>query len=124
MKISPDDLLNRGWAYSEETFAEVQSRYSGFGLGIYGCIQDELPELFRNLRFYQSDVLQREDSYAVCEVDPPFSIQLDPDCEVIVLATETIHIEIGTWSANPCQEAVNFIREHFNARPHDSANAP
>lgn len=114
MNISPDTLLNRGWSYKEETFGEVHSRYNGFGIGIYRSIEEEFPKLFRKLRFYQSNVHQSEDSYAVCEVDPPFSIQLDPDCEIIVLGSKTIHIEIGDWSPNPCQEAVDFIREHFN----------
>ncbi len=114
MKIPPDAIFGRNWTYSEETFEGLQNRYSGFGVDIYLCIQNEFPELFRNLRFYQSDVLQRNDSYAICEIDPPFGIQLDPDCEAVVIASKSIHIEIGRWSSNPCEEAVDFIREHFN----------
>lgn len=114
MKIPPETILDRGWTYREETLGKLQARYSGFGIGIYRRIENELPGIFRNLRFYQSNVLQREDSYAVCELDPPFTIQLDPDCEVIILADQTIHIEIGTWSSDPCQEAIDFMRKHFN----------
>ena len=113
MPISPESLFARGWSFTEESFAKFKVRYTGFGSDLYEAILEQMPEVFRSLRFYQSDVHQRGDSYAICELKSPFSIQLDPDCEVICLGDHAVHTEIGTWFDDPCQEAIHFIRSHF-----------
>jgi hypothetical protein len=113
MSVSPDSLFVRGWSFTEESFLECKVRYTRFGSGLYDLIQEQMPEVFQHLKFYQSDVHQPDDSYAICELERPFSIQIDPDCEVICLGGDAVHTEIGAWFDDPCQEAINFIRSHF-----------
>ena len=107
------ELLNDGWTYKAESFDECARRYSRFGSELYQRMADALPECFACLRYFQDDDYQTEDSYAVCEIEHPFGIQLDPDCEVICLWDSQIHIEIGTRSSDPYAEAFDFIRRHF-----------
>jgi len=113
MKATPKVMFGNDWSFSEETLEKCHARYAGYGCQLYDIIRDQIPTVFSRLRFYQSEIHQAGDSYAICEMDPPFSIQLDPDCEVIVLACETVHTEIGSWSSDPCGEAIIFIRRYF-----------
>ena len=68
-----------------------------------------------NLRFFRSSDFQSEDVYAIyASPDKIFAIQLDPDCAVICLWDEVDYpIEIGDWSTEPYDEAINFMQEHF-----------
>ena len=112
-------MFSRDWSFSEETLEDVRGRYCGFGWQLYGMIRDQIPTVSAQLRFYRSEQQQTGDSFAICDLDPPFSIQLDPDIEVIVLGGENTHTEIGAWADNPCEDAIKFIRQHFikpNAR--------
>src|SRR4051812_24802905 len=113
MESTPKLMFSRDWSFSEETLETCCARYKGFGCQLYEVIRDQIPEAFPQLRFYQSDHHQSEDSYAICGIEPPFSIQLDPDCEVIVLGDERVRIEIGAWSEDPCADAIEFIRRNF-----------
>jgi hypothetical protein len=104
-------LLNPPEDFLEETYADFENRYSGFGKDIYLKIKEILPEVFYKLTFYQRQTFQTEDSYAEYNVDIiSFVIQLDPLCEVIVLWNGQKQTEIGTWSASEYDEAVNFIK--------------
>ncbi|BDD12661.1 hypothetical protein FUAX_50930 (plasmid) [Fulvitalea axinellae] len=90
------DLLIEKNDFIEERFAEMNTRYKGFGKDLYLKIKDELPEVFEGLKFYQRIKHQIEDSYAIFnDKTTPFAIQLDPLCEVIVLWNHTLQIEIG-----------------------------
>jgi len=111
------DLLTPPDEFQEETLDNVLVRYSGFGKDLYRLLQEKLPQVFSNLRFYQGTTHQSEDSYAVyLDPDNPresFAIQLDPLCEVIVIWNQKIHTEIGTWSSDPELESIVFIQEEF-----------
>jgi len=117
-------MFARNWSFSEETLEELCTRYSGFGHELYEMIQDEIPFVFRQLRFYRSDLHQTGDSFAICELAQPFSIQLDPDIEVIVLGSQEAGTEIGSWVTSPCEDAMTFIRQHFIDRIREQGTAP
>ncbi len=110
-------LLNDNWTYTPETREDVSRRYSGFGCELYDRMAALLPECYAALRFYRADCHQTEDSYAVCVISHPFAVQLDPDCRVICLWDEEIHVEIGTWSDTPYHESFEFIKRHFTSQP-------
>lgn len=111
------DLLPSNEEFQEETLNKVYERYSGIGRDLYQLIEEKLPQVFSNLRFYQGTNYQIGDSYAVYE-DPDnhgksFAIQLDPDIEVIVLWNSEIQTEIGSWVEKPEKEAILFIQDEL-----------
>ena len=110
------ELLNDSWTYSPETYDEFALRYSGWGRELYHQMATILPEFHAALQYFRADCYQTEDSFAVCKIAHPFGIQLDPDCKVICLWDEEIHIEIGTWSTEPYEESFEFIRRHFTSQ--------
>lgn len=111
------NLLTSKEGFQKETLEKVQERYSGFGGNLYNLIEEQLPEVFLKLSFYQQTTCQIEDSYALYEdrdnPEKSFVIQLDPLCEVIVIWNLNIHTEIGTWSEDPELESLMFIQDEF-----------
>jgi len=97
-----------------ETYEEYENRYMGFGKEFYSNIKNQLPHIYEKLSFYKRKNFQTVDSYAEF-IDPNyyFAIQLDPLCEVIVLWNEKKQIEIGTWSSNKYQLAINYIKSEL-----------
>ena len=106
-------LLNGAWSYVEETLDQCRARYEHFGIGVFDRLEQDLPELFHRLRYYQATDVQTQDAFAFCTGDHPFGIQLDPNCEVICLWDEATHVEIGTWSPDPEGDAIRFIQSNF-----------
>lgn len=107
-------LLTPKEEYLPENYAAASSRYTGFGDTLFAALQEQLPEVFRQLQFYRRSPMQTEDSYAEYNDNGlTFVIQLDPLCEVIVLWNHEVHTEIGSWSADPVAEAITFIRITF-----------
>lgn len=97
-----------------ENLEEVSRRYSGFGKDLYKQIQQRFPDVFRNLQYYQRINIQPEDSYAMYDNDQnSFCIQLDPVCEKIIFWNEEKQIEIGHWSDNECEDALQFIGDEL-----------
>lgn len=111
------NILTSKEGFQQETLDQVQERYSGFGGNLYQLMEEQIPEIFLKLSFYQQTTYQSEDSYAVYkDSDNPeksFAIQLDPLCEVIVIWNQNIHTEIGAWSEDPELESIKFIQEEF-----------
>ncbi len=111
------DLLPANEDFQEETIDKVLERYSGFGRDLYWLIEERLPHVFCNLRFYQGTTFQSGDSYAVYEdpsnLEKSFAIELDPDIRVIVLWNNEIQTEIGSWADKPEEEAIIFIDDNF-----------
>ncbi|WP_294322555.1 hypothetical protein [uncultured Chryseobacterium sp.] len=88
----------------------VDRRYSGFGKDLYRQIEQRLPDVFKDFQYYQRINIQTEDSYAVYyNGQSSFCIQLDPLCEKIILWNENKQIEIGYWSDNEYEDALQFI---------------
>ena len=111
------DLLTPKEDFQEETLDKLLERYSGFGRNLYQLLEEKLPHVFSELRFYQERSYQTGDSYAVYDnADNSFAIQLDPDIEVIVLWNREIQTEIGTWVDKPEEEAIIFIEDNFLPR--------
>ena len=112
------NILTSKDGFQEETLDKVQERYSGFGGNLYQLMEEQIPEIFLKLSFYQQTTYQSEDSYAVYEdrdnPEKSFAIQLDPLCEVIVIWNQNIHTEIGSWSEDPEFESIKFIQEELN----------
>lgn len=103
-------LLSPTEEFHSESFSAFEKRYIGFGKDLFLRIKDQIPEVFTELRFYQRKPFQSEDSYAeYCHDGKVFVIQLDPLCEVIVLWNDHTSVEIGTWSSNEYDEALQFI---------------
>lgn len=111
------NILTSKEGFQQETLDQVQERYSGFGGNLYQLMEEQIPEIFLKLSFYQQTTYQNEDSYALYkDSDNPeksFVIQLDPLCEVIVIWNHNIHTEIGAWSEDPELESIKFIQEEF-----------
>lgn len=91
------------------------ARYSGFGAKLFHILNDRVPGILSWLRFFRSTGYQSDDVFAVYEnAERPFCIQLEPSCGVICIWSETVDgIEIGDWSENEYEEAIEFIEEHF-----------
>jgi len=108
-------LLFDNWDFTEETYSEAMTRYSGFGAKLFDNLADRVPGILSFFRFFRSTGYQSEDIFAVCEaIERPFAIQLEPSCEVICIWSDTVNtIEIGDWSENEYEEAIEFIQEHF-----------
>jgi hypothetical protein len=107
-------LLPEGFGFEEETFAQVSTRYAGFGRGVFTALEAASPAAFAALRFYRATIYQQGDVYAVCRWgDGEVAIQLDPDCEVICVWDRGAHVEIGAWAKDPEAAAVAFIGERL-----------
>jgi len=91
------------------------ARYTGFGKHLFTQMAERIPGAFDNLKFFRTTDFQSEDVYAIyTALNEVFAIQLDPDCTVICLwDKEDYHVEIGDWSPNAYEEAINFMHEHF-----------
>jgi hypothetical protein len=80
-------------------------------------MEEQIPEVFLNLSFYQQTTYQSDDSYALYDdknnPEKSFVIQLDPLCEVIVIWNQNIHTEIGAWSGDPEFESIKLIQDEF-----------
>lgn len=117
------EILGDHQQYVEEKFEDVLVRYNRFGKDIYNVIKEELPSVFKYLKYYKATEntkkhvsgAQLEDSYAIYnDGNILFSIQLDPDCEVICLNNWETHIEIGDWNNNDYyKQSIEFIRTEF-----------
>lgn len=117
------EILGNHQEYAEEKFEEVLVRYNRFGKDIYSVIEKELPNVFKYLKFYKATKsttkyvfgAQLEDSYAIYnDGNILFSIQLEPECEVICLNNWKTQIEIGDWDNNDYyKQAVEFIKNEF-----------
>ncbi|MBD0260090.1 MAG: hypothetical protein ICV83_30595, partial [Cytophagales bacterium] len=93
------------WEVIEESYAVATRRYTGFGSMLFSILQDKMPQVFDNLKFYQPVKYQSENVLATYEdALCAFGIQLDPLCEVIVLWNDETRIEIGTWSNGEYEE--------------------
>ncbi|MBT3817082.1 MAG: hypothetical protein HOE80_03365 [Candidatus Magasanikbacteria bacterium] len=98
------------WEFSIETIESVTKRYNGFGYKLFQKLKQYHPNIYSKVVFYRSKTYQSEDVYAVCEGIPnEFMIQLDPDCEVIVLSNGKNTVEIGSWSDDEYIEAIECI---------------
>jgi hypothetical protein len=115
-------LLPADSNFVEENYKDVLNRYSGFGIGLFLLINDQLPDIFSCLRFFRSVTYQTADVYATYETaEKAFAIQLDPDIEVICLWNNDIsHTEIGTWHKEPDTEAFRFIITNLLTTPNVS----
>ena len=115
MKLSPNEMFSRSAIFEEESPQQALTRYSGFGSGVYELMKSELPHIFCKLSFYRYKATTQShgDSFAICDSEEPFSIQLDPDCEVIVLGNAKVSTEIGAWFADPCSVAVDFVKDEL-----------
>jgi len=117
------EILGDHQEYVEEKFDEVLMRYNRFGKDIYNLIKKELPQVFKYLKYYKATKstekyvfgAQLEDSYAIYnDGNILFSIQLEPNCEVICLNNWKTQIEIGDWDNNDYyKQSIEFIRTEF-----------
>ncbi|MCC3157087.1 hypothetical protein LJ737_07545 [Hymenobacter sp. 15J16-1T3B] len=111
-------LLPANSTFVEEEYQDVLNRYSGFGIGLFPLINNQLPSVFNCLRFFRSMMHQTEDVYATYETtEKAFAIQLDPDIEVICLWNDDMQTEIGDWYEEPNAEALKFIITHLLGSP-------
>lgn len=117
------EILGDHQEYIEESFNEVLKRYTRFGKELYRIIEKELPSVFNKLKFYRATKstekyvygAQLEDSYAIYDDGKIiFSIQLEPESEIICLNNWETQIEIGDWEQNDYyKQAIDFIKIEF-----------
>lgn len=109
--MTTPDLLPANENFVSEEYPDMVARYSGFGTKIFSILQERLPAVFEKLQFFRGIKYQPEDVYAIYDNRThAFGIQLDPQCEVIVLWNKQIQTEIGAWSKDICEEAIGFIQ--------------
>jgi len=116
-------ILGDHQEYEEEKFEEVVLRYNRFGKELYNVIKEELPNVFKYLKYYKGTKstekcvfgAEPENSYAIYnDGNILFSIQLEPECEVICLNNWKTQIEIGDWDNNDYyKQSIEFIRTQF-----------
>jgi hypothetical protein len=100
----------------EETFESSGIRYKGFGFEIFEHIQESLPFIFENLKFYQPIEYQQEDLIAIYKnSEIEFGIQLDPLIEVTILWNDKQHIEISFFSENYYIESLDIIKSFLTS---------
>ena len=107
--------------FDEETYEEFEERYTGFLSDFYLQLKQELPESFLKLTFHKK---RREDSMTFYESDSfacyengskSFVIQIDPECESIIVIGHNLHHEWGRfWSKDPYTDALQSIRIILN----------
>ena len=117
------EILGDHQEYIEENFDDFLKRYTRFGKELYRIIEKELPNVFNRLKFYRATKstgkyvygAQLEDSYAIYDDGKiMFSIQLEPESEVICLNNWETQIEIGDWEQNDYyKQAIDFIKTEF-----------
>jgi len=117
------EILGDHQEYIEENFDDVLIRYTRFGKELYSIIKKELPNVFNKLKFYRATKstekyvygAQLEDSYAIYNDGKiMFSIQLEPESEVICLYNWETGIEIGDWEQNDYyKQSIDFIKSEF-----------
>jgi hypothetical protein len=108
------ELLPLNDDFVTEKYCDMLTRYSGFGCEIFSVLQERLPEIFAKLEFFRATKYQTGDVYAIYDDGAKaFSIQLDPDIEVIVLWNEQIQTEIGEWSKDVYGDAISFIHDEL-----------
>uniref|UniRef100_UPI004049F422 hypothetical protein n=1 Tax=Flavobacterium sp. TaxID=239 RepID=UPI004049F422 len=117
------EILGDHQEYIEESFNEVLKRYTRFGKELYRIIEKELPSVFNKLKFYRATKstekyvygAQLEDSYAIYDDGKiMFSIQLEPESEIICLNNLETQIEIGDWEQNDYyKQTIDFIKIDF-----------
>ncbi|GAA3924479.1 hypothetical protein [Hymenobacter algoricola] len=126
--MTTHDLLPASLRFAEESYAEAQTRYSGFGKDSFPRLEARFPGFISKLRFFHPQEYQSEDVWAVYEdASVQFGIQLDPDCEVIVLWNKNPEnsIELGTWWDDASDIAIRYIEQVFlNGQPSASFVLP
>jgi hypothetical protein len=102
----------KGFNFVEESYKEFLLRYSGFGDDFYQLLKEQLPDVFKQLRFFKSTNHQPEDSFALYHnVDGLFCIQLDPLIEVVILWNNEKHVEFSSWCNDKHLGALEYIKE-------------
>jgi hypothetical protein len=112
-------LLNTSLQYEEESYAQAQARYSGFGEDLFSQLENHFPGFISKLRFFHPHKYQEDDVWAVYEdAAVQFGIQLEPNTPVIVLWSRNpdTSIEIGNWSEDVYEDVIRFIEEDFFAK--------
>ena len=110
MKVSSGDILFEG-EYEQENYQEFNARYKGFGKDIYSKMNRELPFVLDNIKLYKKVDYQLPDSFSVFDNGKStFAIQLDPECEVIIIWNKKTQIEFGNWTIDLYNSVFNGIR--------------
>ncbi|WP_428666456.1 hypothetical protein [Runella sp.] len=103
-----------GFNFVEESYNDFLLRYSGFGEDFYQLLKEQLPDVFKQLRFFKSTNHQPEDSFALYQnVDGLFCIQLDPLCEVVILWNNEKHVEFNSRCNDQHLGALMVIKENL-----------
>jgi len=108
-----DKMINeRG--YKSESLQDVMVRYKGFGKDLYTCMDAELPSVMNSIRFFKKTETQPLDSYAVFDNGrSKFALQLDPECEHIIIWNEDKHLEFGFWTTDLYNSVLASIKTEF-----------
>ena len=103
-------LLQSHYPIRQESLQEFSKRYSGIGEALYVYIRDHYPKVHERLVFYRSENVHLPDSFAYYnDSKNPFAMQLDPDCDVVVLRNDKGQWEFGEWSEDMYTEIIDWI---------------
>ena len=85
-------------------------RYSGIGMNLYSYIQSCKPQIFQRLSFYKKKIEHIPDSFAYYDGESTsFAIQMDPDCDVIIIWNSFERKEFGSWDNDINAKVVAWI---------------
>lgn len=105
-------LIDRkNWAYVEEEYNQFLDRYAGFGKDVVLALIGTKIAKTSDFKFYKSSGKQECDAFFVfvsknCE----FVLQLDPECEVVVVWDEIERVEFTSWSDDVVQEVMLYLK--------------
>ena len=103
-------ILKSHYPVIEENYFEFINRYHGFGKGLYYFIKENHPDIYNNLKFYKKKEHSAPDSFALLDKqEKTLAIQLDPECEMIIIWNDKIQLEFGTWEPLDYESIVKKI---------------
>jgi len=109
------EILTPKELYVKEDFSQFNFRYSGSCKNFYRKLNSELPEIFSKLIFYRN--FTHDDSFAEFLTNElSFVVQLDPDCQVIVLFNNETTVEFSVYDNKDDETenlALDFIKKTF-----------
>lgn len=92
-------LLKNHSPLERENNLQFANRYKGYGKDLYAYLEDHDKAFYDKLKFFKAKDNTINDSYALySDNGKSLVIQLDPDCQTIIIWDEYTENEYGIWS--------------------------
>lgn len=105
------ELLPENGKFVIESYYEMNQRYLGFGKDLFQEIYKARKLKQNSIKFFKRIDSQIIDSYAiVTNINSTVAIQLDPECEKIIIWNSIEHYEKGDWITNHIDDSIKTIQ--------------